>query len=169
MKNQIKLVGMALVLAAGFSSCEKDDIAGMTPKTNSTIDNSTAHNNVKTDGAPGNMATADKAIMGSWQITSFTVNGADVSKEFMIYQLSFMPAGVIKVSGTGTNSTGTWVAGEMNGNNTIKIDMGPEKPLSLLNADWAIVRQTPEMVEMEAKTGDDGVLAMRLEKVVIDF
>lgn len=141
MKNRIKIIGIALIIAGSFSSCkEKDDV-------------------VPVENQPANSIT-----VGRWKVSSFTVNGLDHTDFYKDYNLVFDKGGIVRATGA-KEIHGLWARTNLNGNKVYRLYFGDTDPFNLLNSDnWVVVSQNDVALELEAQRGDDGKQTVSFSK-----
>jgi hypothetical protein len=139
MKNRIITIGIALVMAASFSSCKKED----------------------TKPTPSPTAAAE--INGKWK-ANYELNGVD-SKFFDAYTFAFRNDGTISASGNGKVVVGKWSRNPVDEKPGMQLDFGTADPFSLLNANnWRILNENDTLIEMTGKRGDDGTHTLKFSK-----
>jgi hypothetical protein len=144
MKNRIIIIGIALLTAAGFSACEKENSAP-----------------VYSTQAPGFPLTN-----GKWVVESFEVNGAEHNDFYTPYSFDFKPGGIVLVKGTAKEVNGRWSMGANAGYQSLQLDFGDTDPFSLLNnTNWKVLSLSPRMLVMKGSRGDDGSEYLTLRKL----
>ncbi|HEX8517343.1 MAG TPA: hypothetical protein VF868_14195 [Bacteroidia bacterium] len=144
MKNRIITIGIALVMAAGYSACKKDEVKPASANT---------------------QASSDPMTSGTWKVARYEVNGVEHTNIYTPYALAFRSYGNLEASGSGKKVNGTWSANAVDGGEGMQLDFGTNDPFSLLNsAAWKVVSKTATKVEMKGKRGDDGEHSLTLMK-----
>jgi hypothetical protein len=139
MKNRIITIGIALVMAASYSSCKKED-----PK-------------------PTPSPTAVAEINGKWK-AHYELNGVD-DDFFKPYTFAFRNDGTIVASGGEKMVVGKWSRNPVDGKAGMQLDFGTVDPFSLLNAsNWRILNENDTLIEMTGKRGDDGTHSLTFSR-----
>ena len=101
---------------------------------------------------------------GQWKITSFTVNGTDITSNFSAYKFQYYSNKTVDAINNGTvERTGTW-DGDAGTMTTSANFAGAPTPLSLINGSWHIDRNSWTYVEATQVTGSE-TKTMRLDKL----
>jgi hypothetical protein len=141
MKNRIIIIGMALLLVAGFSACDKEE------------------------SAPVYYPASNNQMAGKWAVASFEINGVEHSDFYTPYLFYFKDGGIILAKGAGREITGTWSMKPVNNEASLQLDFGSIDPFNLLNSgNWKIVSSSSSKMEMTSRRGDDGTQSLTLEK-----
>lgn len=136
MKNKIKIMAVMLIIAAGLMKCKKDDVIPYT--------------------SPKNM------IKGSWEVSSFVLNGIDHKDHYKGYVFEFKSNDIVIASKGGKNISGKWTKKE----SSILLDFGPEEPLSLLNnSKWDITENSIYSLVLKGGTGTEGTALLKFLKI----
>lgn len=100
---------------------------------------------------------------GQWEITSFTLNGTDITSGFSTYRFKYYSNKTVDAINNGTvEKTGTW-DGDANTMTTYANFNTPPYPLSLINGSWKINRNSWTYVEATQTNGSE-TKNMRLDK-----
>lgn len=100
---------------------------------------------------------------GQWGVTSFTLNGADITASFSAYRFKYYSNKTVDAINSGSvEKTGTW-DGDANSMTTYANFTAPAYPLSLINGSWHITRNSWTYVEATQTSGSD-TKTMRLDK-----
>ncbi len=100
---------------------------------------------------------------GQWVITSFTLNSTNISSDFTNYRFKYYSNKTVDAIHNGAvENTGTW---EGNANTmTISANfVAPPYPLTLINGNWQITRNSWTYVEATQSSGTD-IKTLRLDK-----
>ncbi|MBI3137340.1 MAG: lipoprotein [Sphingobacteriales bacterium] len=100
---------------------------------------------------------------GQWVITSFTLNSTNISSDFTNYRFKYYSNKTVDAINNGAvENTGTW---EGNANTmTISANFAaPAYPLTLINGNWQITRNSWTYVEATQSSGSD-IKTLRLDK-----
>jgi hypothetical protein len=143
MKNQIITIGIAILMAAGFSSCNKKDDLGTITTTRT---------------------TTGPASQGRYAVSKFEVNGVDHSDFYTGYAINFMQGGMLTAEGNGQKVTGTWTKKSSEADHLV-LDFGSVDPFSLMNADWVVAQEDNTMIELKGSRGDDGTSVLVFKKM----
>lgn len=101
---------------------------------------------------------------GQWAITSFTLNGSDITADFTNYRFKYYSNKTVDAIKNGTTEkTGTW-DGNANTMTTWANFTAASYPLSLINGSWLITRNSWTYVEASQTNGTE-VKNMRLDKL----
>jgi hypothetical protein len=142
MKNQIKLLGIALLLVIGGSSCKKEE------------------NVIVNKQQPGKNLTN-----GGWVVTSYQLGGMEHADFYNGYTFTFEDNGTVPVLGTDPSLTGRWSTTTMNNWENLSLDFGTRDPFSLLNHSyWKITSQSMGKIELRSTRGDDSEQSLTLTK-----
>lgn len=145
MKNRIITIGIALLMAASYSSCKKDNAAPV-----------------------ANARTLNEHIMtnGKWMVTSFEVNGVEHNDFYTPYTFRFLADGMVIASGGGREVAGKWSMNTVKDHQSMQMDFGTTDPFNLLsNSDWNIMKINMSGVELEGTRGDDGKETLVLKRI----
>ena len=100
---------------------------------------------------------------GQWAITSFTVNGTNITTDFTNYRFKYYSNRTVDAINSGTvEKTGTW-DGNATTMTTSANFTAASYPLTLINGSWLITRNSWTYVEATQTSGSD-IKTMRLEK-----
>jgi hypothetical protein len=144
MKNQIITIGIAFMMAVGFSSCEKDDTKPV---------------------SAGTQGTYDPMTHGKWKVATYEMNGVNHSDFYAPYTFTFKTGGVIEANGGGKSVKGTWSQNPVNGKESLQIDFKDQEPFNLLNSqNWEVITKTATDMDLIGSRGDDGTYKLRLTK-----
>ena len=100
---------------------------------------------------------------GKWKVSNFTVNGSSVSADFTNYRFKYYSDKTVDaINNTVTEKTGTW-DGDAATMTTSASFTGAVYPLSLINGNWHIERNSWTFVEATQVSGSDTKF-MRLDK-----
>lgn len=101
---------------------------------------------------------------GQWAITSFTLNGSDITADFNNYRFKYYSNKTVDAIKNGTTEkTGTW-DGNASTMTTWANFTAASYPLSLINGSWLITRNSWTYVEATQTNGTE-VKNMRLDKL----
>lgn len=101
---------------------------------------------------------------GQWTITSFTLNGSDITADFTNYRFKYYSNKTVDAIKNGTTEkTGTW-DGNASTMTTWANFTAASYPLSLINGSWLITRNSWTYVEATQTNGTE-VKNMRLDKL----
>jgi len=101
---------------------------------------------------------------GQWKITSFTLNSAIITADFTNYKFQYYSNKTVDAINNGTvEKTGTW-DGNATTMTTSANFVSPAYPLSLINGNWQITRNSWTYVEATQVSGAD-TKTMRLDKL----
>ncbi len=101
---------------------------------------------------------------GQWAITSFTLNGSDITADFTNYRFKYYSNKTVDAIKNGTTEkTGTW-DGNASTMTTWANFTAASYPLSLINGSWLITRNSWTYVEATQTNGTE-VKNMRLDKL----
>ena len=100
---------------------------------------------------------------GQWVITSFTLNGSNITPDFAVYKFKYYSNKTVDALNNGTvEKTGNW-DGNASAMTTWANFSGVAHPLSLINGTWNITRNSWTFVEARQTNGAD-TKTMRLDK-----
>lgn len=100
---------------------------------------------------------------GQWAITIFTVNGTNITTDFTNYRFKYYSNRTVDAINSGTvEKTGTW-DGNATTMTTSANFTAAAYPLTLINGNWLITRNSWTYVEATQTSGAD-IKTMRLEK-----
>lgn len=100
---------------------------------------------------------------GQWAITSFTLNGANITSDFTVYRFKYYSNKTVDAVNNGTvEKTGNW-DGDAATMTTWANFSNAGYPLTLINGSWTITRNSWTYVEARQTVGSDTKL-MRLDK-----
>jgi hypothetical protein len=100
---------------------------------------------------------------GQWGITSFTLNGTDITSGFSAYRFKYYSNKTVDAINNGTvEKTGTW-DGDANTMTTSANFNVVTFPLALINGSWKITRNSWIYVEATQTSGSE-TKTMRLDK-----
>ena len=100
---------------------------------------------------------------GQWAITSFTLNGNNITSDFATYKFKYYSNKTVDAINSGTTErTGNW-DGDAATMTTSASFTGAVYPLSLINGSWHITRNSWTYVEATQTSGSD-TKTMRLDK-----
>lgn len=100
---------------------------------------------------------------GQWKVTSFTVNGTDITTSFSTYKFQYYSNKTVDAINNGTvERTGTW-DGNASTMTTSANFSGSGAPLNLINGDWHIDNNSWTFV-VASQNGSE-VKTMRLDKL----
>ncbi len=100
---------------------------------------------------------------GQWAITSFTLNGTTITTDFTNYRFKYYSNKTVDAINNGSvEKTGTW-DGNASTMTTSANFTAAAYPLSLINGNWLITRNSWTYVEATQTSGSD-VKTMRLDK-----
>ena len=100
---------------------------------------------------------------GQWKITSFKLNGTDITGDFSPYAFKYYSNKTVDALNSGTvEKTGTW-DGNASTMTTSASFVGAAYPLTLVNGSWHIDRNSWTYVEATQTNGTD-TRFMRLDK-----
>ncbi len=100
---------------------------------------------------------------GQWAITSFTLNGANITSDFTNYRFKYYSNKTVDAINSGTvEKTGNW-DGDSNTMTTWASFTGAVYPLNLINGSWHITRNSWTFCEASQTIGSD-TKTMRLDK-----
>lgn len=143
MKNQIITIGIAIMMAAGFSSCKKEDLGTITTT-----------------------KTTTAVSQGKYSVSKFEVNGADHANFYTGYTIDMMKGGMLVATGNGQKVVGSWHKNPLEAKvGHLTINFGSVDPFNLLNADWEVVQEDNKMIELKGSRGDDGTSVLVLTKM----
>ncbi|MBL7732009.1 MAG: hypothetical protein JNM88_12585 [Chitinophagaceae bacterium] len=101
---------------------------------------------------------------GYWGVTSFTHNGTDITASFATYKFKYYSNKTVDaLNNNVVEKTGTW-DGDANTMTTSANFSSPAYPLSLINGNWQITRNSWTYVEATQTSGSD-TKVMRLDKL----
>lgn len=101
---------------------------------------------------------------GQWGITSFTQNGTDITASFANYRFKYYSNKTVDAINNGTvEKTGNW-DGDAASMTTSANFVSPAFPLSLINGNWQITRNSWTYVEATQTSGSE-TKTMRLDKM----
>jgi hypothetical protein len=144
MKNRIIILGITLLTAAGFSSCEKEDPAPVYY----------------------NAPASSQISNGRWMVASFEVNGVEHYDFYKPYVFHFKERGIVVANGAGKEITGSWSMKPFDGQQAMQLEFGSQEPFNMLNSsNWKIVSISPTKIEMTGTRGDDGTQSLTLQKI----
>lgn len=101
---------------------------------------------------------------GQWKITSFTLNGNNITTDFSTYKFQYYSNKTVDAINNGSvEKTGTW---DGNGSTmtTSASFVGATTPLSLINGSWRITNNSWTFVEATQTVGAE-TKTMRLDKI----
>jgi hypothetical protein len=100
---------------------------------------------------------------GQWGVTSFTLNSTNITADFTNYRFKYYSNKTVDAIKSGTvEKTGTW-DGNASAMSTSANFTSPVYPLSLINGNWQITRNSWTYVEATQISGTD-TKTMRLDK-----
>lgn len=100
---------------------------------------------------------------GYWKVTSFTLNGNNISTDFSTYTFKYYSNKTVDAIKNGTTEiTGTW-DGDAASMTTWASFTAPPYPLTLINGSWHIDQNSWTYVVATQTAGSD-TKVMRLEK-----
>jgi hypothetical protein len=100
---------------------------------------------------------------GQWKVTNFVNNGTNVSADFATYKFKYYSNKTVEAINSGTiEKTGTWDGNSSNMTTSANFT-GAVYPLTLINGNWLITRNSWIYVEASQTNGSD-VKTMRLDK-----
>lgn len=100
---------------------------------------------------------------GRWIVTSFTLNGSDITPDFATYKFKYYSNKTVDAINNGTvEKTGTW-DGNATTMTTSANFIGAVYPLALINGSWHIDRNGWTYVEATQTNGSD-IKTMKLVK-----
>jgi hypothetical protein len=100
---------------------------------------------------------------GQWKITNFTLNSNNITADFTNYRFKYYGNKTVDAINSGSvEKTGTW-DGNANTMTTSANFASPAFPLSLINGNWQITRNSWTYVEATQTVGTD-TKTMRLDK-----
>jgi hypothetical protein len=100
---------------------------------------------------------------GQWAITSFTLNGANITSDFSPYRFKYYSNKTVDAINSGTvEKTGTW-DGNASTMTTSANFSNAIHPLVLINGNWRITNNSWTFVEATQSVGAD-TKTMRLDK-----
>lgn len=145
MKNQIISIGVAVLMAVGLGSCQKDSVKPVLPI------------------QP--VKYSNPIMNGKWVVSSFEINGAEHTDFYTPYIFSFKDGGVVAAAGSGKEVNGKWSMGAVGDHQSMSLDFGDVDPLNLLNnTDWQIGTQSATTLVMKGTRGDDGTESLTFKK-----
>jgi len=101
---------------------------------------------------------------GQWKITSFTLNGTNITSDFAGYKFQYYSNKTVDAINNNTvEITGTW-DGNANTMTTWASFISPAYPINLINGSWHIDRNSWTYVEATQVNGPD-TKTMRLDKL----
>ncbi len=135
-----KTILLLTILTLAFSSCKK------------TIDK------IKQD------LVVDAMTDGEWKITSFILNGNDITADFANYKFKYYRDKTVDAINNGSvEKTGTW-DGNASTMTTWANFTAPAYPLSLINGSWHIDNNSWTFV-VASQTNGSETKVMRLDKI----
>ena len=100
---------------------------------------------------------------GQWAITSFTINGTDITSDFTAYKFQYFDNYTVDAIKNGTvEKTGTWM-GDVNTMNISANFPSASNPLLLINGTWHITDNSWTYVKATMTVGTE-VRTLRLDK-----
>lgn len=100
---------------------------------------------------------------GQWKITNFTLNSNNITADFTNYRFKYFSNKTVDAINSGSvEKTGTW-DGNANTMTTSANFVSPAYPLSLINGNWQITRNSWTYVEATQTVGAE-TKTMRLDK-----
>lgn len=100
---------------------------------------------------------------GQWAITSFTLNGSNITTDFSPYKFKYYSNKTVDAVNNGTvEKTGNWDGDAANMTTWANFN-NATYPLSLINGTWTITRNSWTFVEARQTVGTD-TKTMRLDK-----
>lgn len=101
---------------------------------------------------------------GQWTITSFTVNGNDITGNFNGYTFQYHKNETVDAIRNGTTEkTGTW-KGDANAMSITAYFNNVTEPLALINGTWVITKNSLNFVEAKMNAGNE-IKTLRLDKL----
>lgn len=101
---------------------------------------------------------------GEWKITSFSLNSTNITTDFTNYKFKYYANKTVDAIKNGTvEHTGTW-DGDASTMTTSANFLSPPYPLSLINGNWLITKNSWTYVEATQTNGSD-TKKMRLDKL----
>jgi hypothetical protein len=101
---------------------------------------------------------------GQWGVTNFTLNGSNITPDFSSYKFKYYSNKTVDaINGISVEKTGTW-DGNASSMTTSANFTGAAYPLSLINGNWQITRNSWTYVEATQVSGSD-TKTMRLDKL----
>lgn len=101
---------------------------------------------------------------GQWKVTSFIVNGNNVTADFTNYRFKYYSNKTVDaINNTVVEKTGSW-DGDASTMTTWAQFTGAANPLALINGSWHIDRNSWTYVEASQNTVAGDVKTMRLDK-----
>lgn len=101
---------------------------------------------------------------GQWKVTSFTLNGSNISADFATYKFQYYKNKTVDAIKNGTvEKTGTWDANAATFTTSANF-ISPSYPLNLINGSWHIDRNSWTYVEATQIVGAE-TKTMRLDKL----
>lgn len=142
MKNRIITIGIAMLMAAGYSSCKKEDLGTVTTTRTTTV-----------------------ASQGRYSISKFEVNGVDHADFYTGYTFDMLKGGALMAEGNGQKVAGTWQRNALEAKeNPMVINFGSVEPFNLLNDKWEVVSETNTAVELKGSRADGTWLLVLTKK-----
>ncbi|MBC7946934.1 MAG: hypothetical protein H7Y42_03575 [Chitinophagaceae bacterium] len=109
-------------------------------------------------------AVVNAMVDGQWVVTSFTLNGNDITANFTGYKFQYYSNKTVDAIKNGTvEKTGTW-DGDANTMTTSANFSGATAPLSLINGNWHIDNSGWDFVVATQSTTTE-TKVMRLDKL----
>lgn len=100
---------------------------------------------------------------GKWKVTNFTLNSDNITADFTFYRFKYYSNKTVDALNSGAvEKTGTW-DGNASTMTTSANFITPGFPLSLINGNWKITRNSWTYVEATQTVGTD-TKTMRLDK-----
>jgi exonuclease III len=100
---------------------------------------------------------------GQWAITSFTINGTDITSDFTAYKFQYFDNYTVNAINNGTvEKTGTWL-GDVNTMNISADFPNATNPLLLINGTWHITDNSWTYVKATMTVGSE-LRTLRLDK-----
>jgi hypothetical protein len=154
MKNRIKIIGIALIIAGSLASCLKKDDSLSTVKQNGTTNSSDIRN-----------AEAEALANVDWKIDSYIINGLNHSDIFNDYKFRFESDGTISAKSATNTVVGLWSAFELDGKPCFSMAFDTQNDFVLMNHQyWKVILQDGDFLKMKANRGDDGVESISFKK-----
>ncbi|MCW3104418.1 MAG: hypothetical protein JWO09_2858 [Bacteroidetes bacterium] len=142
MKNRIITIGIAMLMAAGYSSCKKEDLGTVTATT-----------------------TSSAASQGKYSVSKFEVNGVDHADFYTGYTIDMMKGGLLVAQGNGRKVLGNWKRDALEAKeNPMVINFGSAEPFNLLSDSWTVVNETNTAVELKGSRADGTWLLVLTKK-----
>jgi hypothetical protein len=143
MKNQIKTLGIALLMVAGLGACKKD-YPFPTPK-----------------------PTTQVVTQGVWKVASMQENGTEFRDKFAQYEFRFEKTGLAIAWDSSVKNEGKWWSGYDRDHYAFVLTFNTNNDLlQKVSSNWTIVKQSPSVIELKDFTDDsDGTEYLMFRKL----